>query len=332
MLKIEDENFAKDGQQIQIFAYGLSAKRYCLFRRLPGDKVEILKASEHGLGQLLNPTDPDGRDKGPSGAARWIEEVWRGFVMEALGKTSAESPAWFSRPAVARHSYSSPALLRPGQRGESGLPYFDGSKPFNFGLTCYLQADGAPAGTDIATCHLVGPYERDPRKWMTQVWVDTATGVECGISTIRPESDRIAHVKSVADVIAGYAAHAESKSAGPDGQRATSTTVGLLARQHVTPVYVFHLGKETNQLEEVAQGQVRDLADVQEMFESPKRSLWEAVYLPRLRATNILALAEESGIAESLLHRYKKGATRPTPKRMKLLVACLRDPARSDQQ
>jgi hypothetical protein len=118
--------------------------------------------------------------------------------------------------------------------------------------------------------------------------------------------------------------HAESKSAGPDGQRATSTTVGLLARRHVTPVHVFHLGKETNQLEGVEQGQVRNLADVQEMFESPKRSLWDAVYLPRLKATSIRALTEESGIAESLLHRYKKGTTRPTPRQMKLLVACLR--------
>jgi hypothetical protein len=328
LLKVEKENF-QDGQQIQLFAYGLSAKRYCLFRKLSDGNVEILKASEHGLGQLLNPTDPDGKDKGPTGAARWIEEVWRGFVMEALGKTPAKSPAWFSRPAVARHSYSSPALLRPGQRGESDLSYFDGSKPFNFGLTCYLHADGAPAGTDIATCHLVGPYERDPRKWLTQRWVDTATGVECGISTTRPESHRIAHVKSVADVIAGYAAHAESKSAGPDGQCATSSTKGLLSRRHVTPVYVYYVGKETNKLEEVEQGQVRDLGDVQEMFESPKRSAWDAVYRPQLAKANLRELAEESGISERLLRKYRAGTTRPTARQMKLLVACLRlDPDR----
>ena len=323
LLKIEDENFGKDGQ-IQVFTYGLSAKRYCLFRKLPDDNIEILKASEHGLGQLLNPTDPDGRDRGPSGAARWIEDVWRGFVLSALGKTPVKPPAWFSRPAVARHSYSSPALLRPGTRGETDLSYFDGAKPFNFGLTCYLHADGAPAGTDMATCHLVGPYERDPRKWLTQRWVDTATGVECGISTTRPESGRIAHVKSVADVIASYAAHAESKSAGPDGQRATSTTVGLLRRRHVTPVYVYHLGKETNQLEEVAQGQVRDLADVQEMFESPKRSAWDVVYRPLLVKVNLQELAEESGIRDNLLRKYRAGTTQPTARQRKLLVACLK--------
>jgi hypothetical protein len=186
------------------------------------------------------------------------------------------------------------------------------------------------AGDRHTASRLAGPYERDPRKWLTQRWVDTASGVECGISTTRPFSDSVAYVKSVADVIANYAAHAESKSAGPDGQRATSTTVGLLARRHVTPVYVFHLGKETNQLEEVEQGQVRDLDDVQELFENPKRSAWEAVYRPLLATANLRDLAEESGIRDNLLRMYRAGTMRPTGRQMKLLVACLRGLSRTE--
>ena len=134
-------------------------------------------------------------------------------------------------------------------------------------------------------------------------------------------------MKSVADVIASYAAHAESKSAGPDGQQATSTTVGLLAWRHVTPVYVYHVGKEPNQLEEVAQGQVRDLADVQEMFESPKRSAWDVVYRPLLAKVNLQELAEESGVRDNLLRKYRAGTTQPTARKMKLVVACLRSRA-----
>lgn len=323
LLKIEDENF-KDGRQIQLYAFGLSAKRYCLFHKGIKGAIEIVKASEHGLGHLLNPTDPEDQEKGLSGAARWIEDVWRNLVAQALGGQMTPPPAWFVRPAVARHRYSSPALLRPQQRAAGAMAYCNQVKPFNFGLTCYVAFNGAPAGTDVATCHLVGPYERDPRKWETQPWTDTASGVVCGITTGQPTSDRIARVKSVADIVAAYAAHAEAKSAGPNGKSADASAIGVLSRRHVTPAYCYHLGKETNQLEEVRQGQVRDLAQIQEAFEHPTKSAWETVYLPRLKAVNIREFAEETGIAESLLHRYRNGTTKPGLRQLKVLVATLR--------
>ena len=58
---------------------------------------------------------------------------------------------------------------------------------------------------------------------------------------------------------------------------------------------------------------------------SPTRSAWTAVYLPRLKQANLRALAEESGIRDNLLRKYRSGRTRPTAKQMQLLVACLRN-------
>ncbi len=167
LLKIEDVNF-RDGTQVQLFAYGLSAKRYCLFVEGPNGPA-IVKASEHGLGHLLNPTDPDEAQKDPSGAPKWIEDVWRGFVLQNRGQKPSQFPAWFTRPAVARHGFTSPTLIRSLHRGQGDRPYCEQVKPFNFALTCYLALGGAPEGTDPATCHLVAPFEKDAASGSTRI-------------------------------------------------------------------------------------------------------------------------------------------------------------------
>ena len=142
LLKIEDVNL-DHGNLVPLFCYGLSAKRYCLFREGPNGP-EIVKASEHGLGHLLNPTDPEDADRGASGAPKWIEEVWRGLVLQNRGQALLHYPSWFARPAVARHGFTSPALLRPLHRAQKSHSYREQVKPFNFALTCYLAIGGAP--------------------------------------------------------------------------------------------------------------------------------------------------------------------------------------------
>jgi len=244
LLKIEDVN-VRDGAQAPLFYYGLSAKRYCLFRE-GSDGPEIVKASEHGLGHLMNPTDPDEMRRGPSGAPKWIEEVWRGLVLAHRGQQSSQSPSWFVRPAVARHGFTSPALIRPLHREQRDRPYCEQVKPFSFALTCYVQPHGTPAGTDPGTCHLITPFERDARKWLNQDWFDTASGTVCRITSRATTSRCVARVKSMADIVADYVAHPEAKSAGPKGEPTGPATAGLLQRRHVEPVYLFRLGKESN--------------------------------------------------------------------------------------
>jgi len=53
------------------------------------------QASEHGLGHLLNSTDPDGDDRD------WINEVWRLTTCQAL-KLPCEEPEWLDRAALPR--------------------------------------------------------------------------------------------------------------------------------------------------------------------------------------------------------------------------------------
>ncbi len=61
ILKIEDENYADTGAapgtkaRRQLYAFVVSAKRYCLFNLAADGTYAICKASEHGLGHLLDP-------------------------------------------------------------------------------------------------------------------------------------------------------------------------------------------------------------------------------------------------------------------------------------
>lgn len=322
LLKIEDLNY-RDGKQTPLYCFGLSAKRYCLFRE-GSDGPEIVKASEHGLGHLLNPTDPEDSNRGPSGSPKWIEEVWRYLILQSRGQKANPFPAWFSRPAVARHGFTSPTLIRPLHRGQADRPYCEQLKPFNFALTAYVAVGGAPEGTDPGTCHLIGPFERDARQWSNQDWHDTASGTVCRIGCRERTSRRVARVKSVADIVADYAAHPEAKSAGPSGEPTSSTTAGLLQRRHVEPVYFYRIGKESNRLEEVERGEIRTLEEVQEILEHPRATYWETICLPLLNTIPATELERETGIRESLLIRYRKKQVTPSPRNLKRIMGALR--------
>ncbi len=109
ILKIEDDNYDDPEtckHQRQLYCLAISAKRYALFLRdQRGNPVLLRKGvnnnedrwSEHGLGHLLNPTDPESADRG------WIAQVWLRMIRNALGKR-AQNPDFLHQPAVGRTS------------------------------------------------------------------------------------------------------------------------------------------------------------------------------------------------------------------------------------
>jgi hypothetical protein len=54
LLKLEDENFGNDGHREELWAIGISAKRYVLYNRTDAGVV-VRKPSEHGLGLYRRP-------------------------------------------------------------------------------------------------------------------------------------------------------------------------------------------------------------------------------------------------------------------------------------
>ena len=61
--------------------------------------------SEHGLGHLLNPTDPESEDR------NWIAQIWLNMIRGALNLGKKEMK-FGQLPAMGRLSISSAAMMR----------------------------------------------------------------------------------------------------------------------------------------------------------------------------------------------------------------------------
>jgi hypothetical protein len=90
ILKIEDDNYENSDpntkQRRQLFCYAISAKRYALYVKNQNGNPVLLREgvnnhdnrwSEHGLGHLLNPTDPESEDR------EWIAQIWQDMISRA---------------------------------------------------------------------------------------------------------------------------------------------------------------------------------------------------------------------------------------------------------
>jgi hypothetical protein len=318
VLKLEPENRDPNtGHQRQVWCYALSAKRYALFNLEAEGRPHLRKISEHGLGHLLNPTDPpDTEEYAEDDAEReaWMATLWEGIVTEALGQPCAW-PAWLDRPALGRITASSPAMLRPFATWNAGKPYAQQVKPYNFLLTAYVMPFGHPTGVDPKRFHLVAPFETDPRKWAKLAWRNLydASGTRY---TIRTGASPYAvpgevRVKTYRDVLDDYRRHPESKSLAPDGTPCTGLTVGLLRRRPVTALYLTHVGKESNQLEEVEAGLVHDPEEVYTEYQDPAHDPWATLAVPVLKQMPRPQLETATGLDRSTLTRLRNGSTQP---------------------
>lgn len=245
------------GKQRHLYCLAISAKRYTLFLKDQDGEPELLRLgmnndsdrwSEHGLGHLLNPTDPESEDR------EWIAQAWLRIVRRSTGK-STDPLDFEDRPAVGRVTISSPAVIRPLAKLNKDKPYPEQVKPFNFLLTCHVKALGHPAGADPKQFHLIAPYNNNPMQWLKIDWIDQYTGNTHRITTGGlVGAGHMAHVKTYRDVLLEYEFHPESKCADDEGDPCGKQTVGLLQRRHVTIDHIRYIGKESNRLEDVDAG------------------------------------------------------------------------------
>ncbi len=328
ILKIEDDNFDPETKrQRPIWCYAISAKRYALFLRGKNGAPELLRRkmnngenrwSEHGLGHLLNPTDPESEDR------EWIAQVWQSILDRTVRKRVRSLP-FATTPAVGRVTVSNPAILRALDGLNSGKKYPEQIKPFNFLLSCHVKPFGHPFGTDPVRFHLIAPYETNPAKWTGQKWIDQYSGGGFRISTSENYSSRhTASVKTFRDVISEYEFHTESKCADSKGNICGKDTRGLLYRRRVLIRRLRFIGKESNELEEIDAGMVHSAADAYTEFVDPSRDEWETKIRPALKGISLRKLCEETGFSRRALIKWRTGKSRPHTNNLRKLIGCLR--------
>jgi hypothetical protein len=324
ILKIEADNFdPTTGRQRQIYCLAISVKRYALFLIEKGRPALLRKDannkenqwSEHGLGHLLNPTDPESDDR------EWIAQVWHAIILKALD-LPRKNLGFEEAPAVGRITVSSPAVLAPLANLNRSKRYPDQIKPFNFLLSCHVRQLGQPIGADPERFHLVGSYEIDPREWPKREWIDQYSGKPYHITTTYPHgSRRAARVKTYGDIGVEYEFHPESKCADADGKPRGKQTVGLLQRRHIRVDQIKYIGKESNSLEEVDQGLVHSAQNVYTEYLDPRRDEWQRKIVPTLRKMPLKRLEKMSGLSRRALIYARVGRRRPHKKHQQILAA-----------
>jgi hypothetical protein len=326
-LKIEADNFdPKTKRQRQLWCLAISAKRYTLFLRDRNGEPALLRKgvnngedgedrwSEHGLGHLLNPSDPEGDDRS------WIAQAWLAIVRRSWRLAAAPLPI-ADRAAVGQITISSPEVLKPLTAFNAGKPYPQQIKPFNFILSAHVAPFGRPSGADPERFHLIAPYESDPRKWEKLPWMDEYSEKWYRISASLPSATRsLARVKSYGDVLEEYEYHAEAKCADASGEPCDRQSVGLLGRRHVRIEKLHFIGKESNKLEEVEEQGVTDAGDVYTEYPNPRRDEWETKWLPLLGSIPVSKLLGH-GVSKATIYAARAGRSLYPNTKVKIIAA-----------
>lgn len=305
ILKIEKDNFDSDHNRRELWCYAISAKRYCLFTRDREGQPAIVKASEHGLGHLLNPIDPD------SDSRDWITAIWEHIVREALGLPT-ELLAWKDRPAITRLTVSAADTFNLFREYNAGKSYADQIKPFNFMLAAHVAPFGHPEGVDPESFQLVAPYEMDARNWLNMEWLDRYSGQHYRVTTCGHYGTKgVARIRTIGDVVTDYKVRPEHKSAGPDGRPCGRATRGVLSRRHVTAASETLIGKEAHHLEDMQRGVIHDEAEAVSSYIDPRLDPWHLVVLPILQSLNVRDVARIAKLTERQVRRLVRGECYP---------------------
>jgi hypothetical protein len=276
--------------------------------------------SRHGLGHLLNPTDPEASDRD------WTAAVWKMIIRKGCGlKTTA--PRFAHLPAIGRTTVSSPFLMKSFETLNAGKTYAEQIKPFNFLLTAHVIPFGHPEGVDPQKFHLITLYDSDSRKWLEKEWIDQHSKKRFRITTNGYCGTRqTARVKTYGDVVTEYEFHPESKCADGSGNPCERQTTGLLQRRHVKIDLIKCIGKESNRLESVDEGMVHSEQNVYTDYADPRRTEWITKIQPALKKPELKVLTKACGklLSRRELIELRAGRSKPHRKNQKLLAEILK--------
>jgi hypothetical protein len=329
-LKLEKENFGEDGKRRQLYAYGVSAKLYCLFN-LDGNRLLIRKPSGHGLGFLRAPyrTADWERRAGREWTENlppWIFEAWHLILSRELGLPHSP-PSWLKQPAVMAVPMTTPQVLqRIGCFKDELRPFTVVNVPFPKKETGMLWMG-----------YFIMPYAEKLDDLHGRPMVNIISGATFYIcdkyrSTLSKPAGWLS-LKTMEDEINHILSRTESKFCTPKGNTCTSKTIGRLARRHIVAGEFHYIGREAStrwgsgpDLSMMAEAGAVD--PTHETFREYERVVDEK-YLEEIRAQakqfSTKLLSRQSGVAKCAIRHFKNGKNTIKPRTLRKLKMAIHE-------
>lgn len=162
----------------------------------------------------------------------------------------------------------------------------------------------------------MAPFERDAARWFDMPWWNRYSGREYRLTGepfggfVRPG---VVRPRTYREVLVDYLANPEAKSLRADGSPCMSDTTGLLGRRRVRLKTVSHVGKESNQLEDVQTGLVENHSDVVNSYDDVHGRVFLPLVVPVLRRLGVRETARRTGHGLGAVSAALSG--RSTPRR-----------------
>jgi hypothetical protein len=290
--------------------FAISAKRYALYRIPPGVDIEIVKASESGLGGIIGRTEKE--NTAELARAVWLEilsvELRDKYNLSESSRSECRDK--FEIPVRRKLPLSQPRILRNKgfRKFNKQRKYSAQIKPFGF-IQALVPAYSAKDVQPIA------PFESDARRSRDLPWVDLHTGAEIVVDWTGAGHAGTVPAMTLAEYIERYRNHPEAKAADQHGNPSSPSTKGVLHRLQIVGDAPVRIGKEVDRLEEDFGTDLMDGGP--EAYNRVDGSIPK--YAVRLKhALDALAnfrpkrgLSEELGVSLRRLRDVLKGRSRP---------------------
>jgi hypothetical protein len=227
--------------------WAVSAKRYVLFTRDERNRLDIVKASESGLGAALGRTEKE--TIGKLARRMWLGILLRELRIRSEGVTKQRLDRLTdfrlamrrALPIATPHVYSARGFKIFNRR----ISYDFKIKPFGF-----LQAVTPALEFRKKSAQPIAPFERGLLESKSLPWSDYRTGEAVSLDWDGNAYAGTIPVTRFDEFISGYARHPESKAAASDGALASEDSRGVLGRLHLTGGAPRRIGKEMDRLGE----------------------------------------------------------------------------------
>jgi len=284
LLALEPENFDPDsGGRLELHLHATAAKNYDLYTLSSGSQptITLRKWSEHGLGHLRTPGQPDADDRD------WIEQGRLHLLSQRLGIRS-QQPDGSDEPSISVITLNRPGELARLQTTLAAPRPRTLLRPFSrlavaHANPLYARSRDGRRRTPVAPFH----DSFDPRR---AGWRDLTTGqpltprfsargqlTEVDLTTAA--IDRVL-CDTVGVALERNSRRPEAKAVDADGHPCAPNTSGLLHPAPTKAIRLLPIGKETRNLERA--GITEDPAHT--LYTNPEQDAWRHTFLPALRA------------------------------------------------